>query len=64
MLKRHIGLGLQADASAEDIRQGAALLGERVDDGGPGRRQGRLEHVAQDAEDAVEALELGRGLRG
>ena len=61
MLEGHVRLGLEADAGAEDVGQGGALLGEGVDDGGAGGREGRLEHVAQDAEDAVEVLVLGRG---
>lgn len=63
MLKRHVRLGFQADASTEDIRQGAALLRERVHDGRSGGRQRRLEHVAQDAQDAMETLVLARGVQ-
>lgn len=56
VLQGHVRLGLEADASAEDVGQGGALLGQGVDDGGAGRRERCLEHVAEDAEDAVEAL--------
>lgn len=56
VLQGHVRLGLEADARAEDVGQGGALLGQGVDDGGAGRRERRLEHVAEDAEDAVEAL--------
>lgn len=56
MLQGHIRFGLEADARAEDVGQGAALLGQGVDDGSAGGRERGLEHVAEDAEDAVEAL--------
>lgn len=56
VLQGHVRLGLEADARAEDVGQGGALLGQGVDDWGAGRRQRCLEHVAQDAEDAMEAL--------
>jgi len=59
VLQGHIRLGLQADTRAEDVGKGRALLGERIDDGGAGGRQRGLEHVAQHAEHAVEALVLG-----
>lgn len=52
----HVRLRLEANARAEDVGQGAALLGQRVDDGRAGGRQRGLEHVAENAEDAVEAL--------
>ena len=60
MLESHLGLGLEADAGAEDVGQGRALLAEGVDDGRAGGRQRRLEHVAEDTEHRVEALVLGR----
>lgn len=63
VLERHVGLGLEADAGAEDVGQGAALLGQGVDDGRTGRGHRRLEHVAEDAQDAVEALVVARGAR-
>lgn len=61
VFKRHVALGLQADTGTEDIGQGSALLGQGVDDRGAGRGQWGLEHVAEDAEDAVEVGKLGRG---
>ena len=61
VLKGHVRLRLEADASAEDIGQSRALLGESVDNGSAGRRQRSLEHVAQDAEHTVEVLVLGSG---
>lgn len=59
MLERHVRLRFETDTGAEDVGQGSALLGQGVDDGRAGWRQRRLEHVAQDAEDAVEVLEVG-----
>ena len=62
VLEGHIALGLEADAGAEDVGESGALLSEGVDHGGAGRRERRLEHVAQHAQHAVEALEVvGRG---
>ena len=62
VLEGHIALGLEADAGAEDVGESGALLGEGVDDGRAGWRQRCLEHVAQHAQNAVEALEAA--LRG
>lgn len=59
MLQGHVGLGLQADARTEDVRQRRALLGQGVDDGRARRGQRSLEHVAEYAQHAVEALVLG-----
>ena len=59
MLESHVALGLQPDASAEDIDEASALLRQGVDDGGAGRRKRGLEHETQDAQDAVEALPAG-----
>lgn len=59
VLKSHVGFRLQANTGTEDVGQSAALLGQGVDNRGAGRSQGSLEHVAQHAEDAVEALVLG-----
>lgn len=56
VFQHHIRLGLQADARTEDVGQGAALLGQGVDDGRPRGRERGLEHVAQDGEDAVEGF--------
>ena len=57
----HVRLRLETNAGTEDVGQGGTLLGERVDDGGTGRSQRGFEHVAEDAQDAVEALVLGGG---
>lgn len=62
VLEGHVVLGLEADASPEDVDQSGPLLAEGVDDRSAGRRQGRLEHVAQHAENAVEALEVAVAL--
>lgn len=56
VLQGHVRLGLEADACAEDIGKGSALLSQGVDHWGAGRRERCLEHIAEDAEDAVEAL--------
>lgn len=56
VLQGHVRLGLETDARAEDVGQGGALLCQGVDDWGTGRRERCLEHVAKDAENAVEAL--------
>lgn len=56
VLQGHVRLGLETDARPEDVGQRGALLGQGVDDGGAGRREWCLEHVAKDAENAVEAL--------
>ena len=61
VLESHVRLGLKTDAGTEDVGQSSALLSQSIDDGSAGRGQGGLEHVAQDAQDAVEVLVLGRG---
>lgn len=58
MLERHVRFGLQADAGAEDVGQGPALLGQGIDDGRARWRERGFEHVAQDGEDAVEGFVL------
>jgi hypothetical protein len=42
VLERHVGLRLQTDASAEDVSQAVALLGEGVDHRRARRCQGSL----------------------
>ena len=61
VLEGHLRLGLEAHAGTEDVRQSRPLLAEGVDNRRSRRRQGGLEHVAQDAEHGVEALVLGGG---
>lgn len=62
MLQGHVRLRLESDASAKDVGQGRTLLGQGVDDRRAGRGHGRLEHVAEDREHAVEGLVLAVGL--
>ena len=67
VLKGHVRLGLETDASAEDVGESGTLLGKGVDNGGAGGSEGGLEHVGEDAQDRVEVLEvlrlrLGRSL--
>jgi len=59
VLERHLRLGLKTNAGTEDVNQGRTLLAEGVDDGSTGRGQGSLEHVAENAQHAVEALVIG-----
>lgn len=56
MLQSHVRLGGQSNTSAEDVGHSCALLSKRVDDGGSRRGQRGLQHVAENAEDAVESL--------
>lgn len=56
VLESHVILRLQANTCTEYVGQSAALLGQGVDNWGTRRSQGSFEHVAQHAEDAVEAL--------
>ena len=58
VLERHIILWLKADTSPHNIDESTPLLGQRVHDGRAGRRERSLEHVAQHAQDRVEALPL------
>jgi hypothetical protein len=59
VLKGHVVLGLETDAGAEDVGESRTLLSESVDDGSARRRERSLEHVAENAEHAVEVVELG-----
>lgn len=62
MLQGHIALWLETNAGTENVGQSTTLLSKSIDDGGSWRGQGSLQHVAEDAEDAVEVLEfLGGG---
>ena len=58
MLKGHIRLRSETDASTEDVAHGRTLLVERVDDRGTLGNKRSLQHVRKDAEDGVEALVL------
>lgn len=62
MFQSHIRLRLQSHACTEDVGQGSALLGQGIDDWRAGRCHGRLQHVAEDGEHAVERLVLIVGL--
>ena len=61
VLKSHVRLRLKTNAGAEDVGEGSALLGKSVDNGSARGGQGSLEHVAEDTQDAVEALVLSGG---
>lgn len=58
MLKSHVRLGLKSNAGTEDVGQRSTLLGESVDNRCARGGQRSLKHVAEDAKDAVEVLEL------
>lgn len=65
VLKGHVRLGLKSNTGPEDVGQSATLLGQGVDDGSTRGRERRLQHVAEDAQDAVEAaIVLGGGTVG
>ena len=55
MFKGHVVLRLKTNAGAEDVGKSSTLLGECVDHGRTTGSEGSLEHVAEDAEHAVEA---------
>lgn len=56
VLQRHVRLRLQPNTSAEDVRQGTSLLGKSIDNRCARRGQRCLQHVAEDAENAVKSL--------
>lgn len=58
VLQGHFRLRLEANTSTEDVGQCRTLFSQSVHNRGARRSQGSLEHVAEDAEDAVELLEL------
>jgi hypothetical protein len=62
VLESHVRLWLQSDAGTEDVGERSTLLGQGVDDWSTRRSEGCLEHVAQDAEDAVETSKVLAGL--
>jgi hypothetical protein len=62
VLKSHVVLWLKANTGTEDVGQSASLLSKSVDDWCSRRGQGSLKHVAENAEHAMEVLEvLGSG---
>jgi hypothetical protein len=58
VLQGHVILWLETDACTEYIGQRTSLLSKCIDDWGAWRSQGSFEHVAKDAENAVEVLEI------
>lgn len=63
VLKSHVRLGLEANASAKDVGQSSTLLGKRIDNRGTGRCQRSFQHVAEHAENTVEVLVTPFGTR-
>lgn len=61
MLQGHITLWLETNTSTEDVGQGTSLLSKSIDDGCSWRSQGGLEHVAEDAKNTMEVLEVLSG---
>lgn len=61
VLQSHVRLRLKTNAGAENVGQSGALLREGIDNGSARRRQGSLEHVAENTQDAVEVLVLSGG---
>jgi len=65
MFQSHVRLGVQSDTSTEYVRHSRALLCKGVYDWGPGRSARGLQHITEDAEDAMEAFViLGGGTTG
>jgi len=58
VLESHVRLGLETNAGAEDVEQCRALLTKSIHDRRTGRSERGLQHVAQDAEDAMESRVL------
>jgi hypothetical protein len=58
VLQSHVVLRLEPDTGTEDVRESTSLLSKSIDDWSSGRSQWSLEHVAEDAEYAVEVLEI------
>ena len=58
VLQSHVVLRLETDAGTEDVGQRTSLLSKSVDDWSAWRGQWSLEHVAENAEHAVEVLEV------
>ena len=61
MLKRHIILRLETDTSTENVGQGTSLFSKGIDHWSTWWGQWRLEHVAEDAKNAMEVLEIFGG---
>ena len=58
VLKSHVVLRLETNTSTEDVSQGTTLLGKSINDWGSRWGQWSLEHVAENAQHAVEVLEI------
>jgi hypothetical protein len=58
VLESHLRLGFKANAGTEDVCQSSSLLGESIDYRCARWGERSLEHVAEDAEDAMEILEV------
>ena len=58
VLQSHIVLRLETDAGTEDVGESTSLLSKSVDDRSSRRGQWSFEHVAEDAEHAMEVLEI------
>lgn len=58
VLQSHVRLGLKTNAGTEDVGQSSTLLGQSVDNWSSRWSQWCLEHVAENAEHAVEVLVL------
>jgi hypothetical protein len=63
VLQSHVRLWVKTETSAEDVCESSALLGKSIDDRSARWRKWSLEHVAEDAQNAVEAtIVAGLGL--
>jgi hypothetical protein len=58
VLESHVRLWLQSHAGTENVGERSTLLGQGVDDWSTRGSERCLEHVAQDAEDAVETSKV------
>ena len=58
MLQGHVILWLETNAGTEDVRQCTALLSQSVNNRRSRRSHGSFKHVAENAEDTVEVLEV------
>jgi hypothetical protein len=58
VLQSHVRLGLKTNTGTENVGQSSTLLGQSIDDRSARWSQGRLEHEAEDAENAVEVAKI------
>jgi hypothetical protein len=61
VLQSHVSLRFKTDTSTEDISQSTSLFGKGIDNRCSRWSQRSLKHVTENAEHAVEALEVLRG---